>query len=87
MSNKIFYRQCRMKKEYKNGSSSEQVSYIPESYCQVGRVLKLRDAEGVWDNGWVVTSVSEHRHEDNELPDTHKAIRGHRNATGDSMKK
>lgn len=87
MSKSIFYRQCQLRKDNKDGSYMEQVSYIPEPYCQEGKVVKLRDSEGVWDNGWVVISASQHRHEDNELPDIHKAIRGHRQATGDSSKK
>lgn len=86
MSKHVFYRQCRLRKDYKNGSYSEQVSYIPEPFCVKGKVLKLRDADGVWDNGWVVMSASENRHADEELPDVHKSLRGHRKQTGDSDK-
>lgn len=57
------YRQCRLRKDYKDGSYTEQVSYIPEPFCKEGRVLKLRDPRtNTWDNGWVVTWVSEHSH-------------------------
>ena len=42
-----YYRQCRMRKNLKNGSYSEQTNYIPEPFCVKGKVLKLRDHEGV----------------------------------------
>lgn len=77
MSKKTYYRQCRLKK-----GNAEQVSYIPEPFCTEGRVLRLRDDNGVWTDGWLVTFAGKHRVED--LPDLHKEIRGHRKATGDS---
>ena len=50
------YRQCHLKKN--DGEHIwEQVSWIPEPYCVVGKVLKLRDEDGRWDNGWKVTSA------------------------------
>jgi hypothetical protein len=85
MGKEVFYRQCRLKKDLKNGSTSHQVSYIPEPFCTVGRVLKLRNEDGVWDNGWVVTEASSNRI--SEPPDIHKEIRGHRKTTGDSLPK
>lgn len=86
MSKQTYYRQCRMRKDNKDGSYSEQVSYIPEPFCKVGKVLKLRDEEGVWDNGWVVEFASEHKRLEEDLPDVHKDRKNHRKATGDSDK-
>ena len=86
MSKQVYYRQCHLKRDNKDGSFSEQTSYIPEPYCVKGKVLKLRDSEGVWENGWVVEFAGEHRRLDEDLPDVHKEIRGHRNSTGDSDK-
>ena len=74
-----------MRKDNKDGSYSEQVSYIPEPYCVKGKVLKLRDYTGEWDNGWIVTFASENRIL--EPPDVHKEIKGHRKKTGDSVPK
>lgn len=68
MRKKVFYRQCRLKKDNKDGSTSHQTSYIPEPFCVEGKVLKLKDNEGVWDNGWIVEWASENRTE--EVPDT-----------------
>ena len=83
----VYYKQCRMRKDNKNGSYSEQVSYIPEPYCVLNKVLKLKDENGNWDNGWVVTQVNESRVEDSKLPDYRQNVRNHRKATGDSLPK
>lgn len=67
--------------------NSFQTSYIPEEFAVLNKYLKLRDSEGVWDNGWQVIEVSSLRHADDSLPDYHYQIKQHRQATGDSMKK
>jgi len=82
----VYYKQCRLRKDYKDGSYSEQVSYIPEPFCVKNKVLKLKEGS-TWDNGWVVTFVSKDRVEGGKLPDSHVQIKGHRKATGDSEKK
>ncbi len=87
MSKQVFYRQCKLVKDLKNGATAHQTSYIPEPFCKVGRVLKLREEDGTWDNGWVVEEASSRKMAHDEMPDLHKDIRGHRQATGDSMKK
>lgn len=49
----LHYRQCHLKK--KDGNATlEQVSWIPEPFCVVGKVLKLKDDHGNWDDGWKV---------------------------------
>jgi len=55
-----FYRQCRLQK-FVGGHISEQVSYIPEPYCVVGRMLRLQADDGTWEDGWEVVSASERR--------------------------
>ncbi len=82
MAKDIYYRQCKMQKK-----NMFQTSYIPEEFAKLGKFLKLRDSEGEWDDGWKVIEVSSHRHLDNEVPDSHSAIKNHRKATGDSMPK
>ncbi|WP_164921247.1 hypothetical protein [Rhodopirellula baltica] len=37
-----------------------------------------------WVDGWVVESVGDVFVEDDQLPDSHKAIKKHRKSTGDS---
>jgi len=34
-----------------------QVSWIPADYATKGRLLKLRERGGEWDNGWIVEDV------------------------------
>jgi hypothetical protein len=77
------YRQCRLEKKTKSGKLC-QTSYIPEKYAFVGNILKLREEDGNWVNGWKVISAGELRE---ETPDFHKDIKGHRKATGDSLPK
>jgi hypothetical protein len=83
----IYYRQCRLHKTNNDGASLEQTSYIPEPYCTVGKVLKLKDADGKWDDGWVVTLAHPERRLAEDLPDPHNDIKHHRLATGDSERK
>jgi hypothetical protein len=85
MGKQVYYRQCRMRKNYEAGNYSEQVSYIPESFCIKGKVLKLRGSDNKWDDGWVVVGVSSNKVLDESIPDVHKGIRGHRKATGDCL--
>jgi len=61
-----------------------QVTYLPEKYAVVGKPLKLKGDNGIWTNGWVVKSAGELV---DEPPDWRKAIRKHREETGDDLPK
>lgn len=50
------YRQCRLVKRIRNGEMI-QVSYIPAEFAREGHVVKLREADGSWDDGWVIRLV------------------------------
>ena len=52
-----------------------------------GKVLKLRDEDGTWVNGWIVDSVSVDRRDGKDIPDAHELIKAHRRATGDAEPK
>lgn len=82
MAKTVYYRQCRLVKPTPTGAFV-QVSWIPDQFAEVGRVLKLR-SDGVWDDGWEVRGVGTNRLESNQVPDYHDLIRGHRRATGDA---
>jgi hypothetical protein len=56
MSKVIRYRQCRVVKRIPNGECI-QMSWLPAEFASVGKILKLRDDDGVWDDGWVVREV------------------------------
>lgn len=81
----IFYRQCHLVKPMEVGEL-RQMSWIPEQYAVLGKVLKLRQEE-TWVDGWVVATVSSTRLEEKLLPDSHKEIKSHRKKTGDAMQK
>jgi hypothetical protein len=84
MSKQCFYRQCRLEKKISTGVL-QQVSYIPEPFCVVGKILKLKENNG-WSNGWEVLSAGEKR-DGAVLPDPHQEIKNLRRATGDSLPK
>lgn len=51
----LFYRQCFLRKNVESGSLT-QVSWIPEPFCKVGKVLMLKEGE-IWEDGWMVISA------------------------------
>ena len=81
----IYYRQCVLEK-VDGKATLKTVSYIPEKFAIVGKTLKLKSDDDVWEDGWVVMAAGDKTSED-LVPDTHKAIKVHRKATGDSSKK
>lgn len=54
------YRQCLLCRKTADGEE-RQYSWIPEPFCVKGKVLKLKNDEGVWTNGWVVLEAWEPR--------------------------
>jgi len=56
MKRNTLYRQCRLVKKIREGESL-QVSYIPAEFAKEGRVVKLREDDGGWDDGWVIRIV------------------------------
>ncbi len=80
-----YYRQCRLEKGTSDGTL-QQTSWLPEQFARAGQVVRLRE-DSIWVDGWLVTTVSNTRLAESMLPDVHEAIKTHRNATGDSMKR
>lgn len=83
MSRNTKYVQCAMRRSIAGGSE-QTTSYIPAQFAKVGRVLKLREEDGHWVDGWVVENVCDVSVESDSVPDYRKAIRNHRKSTGDS---
>ena len=83
MARDVFYRQCRVVKRF-DGGELAQVSWLPEPYATAGRVLKLRDDDGAWDDGWVVVGAGARRLRPDQVPDFHDLVKAHRRATGDA---
>ncbi len=76
------YRQCVLQRQLT--SETATTSFIPEKFANVGEVLKLKDSNGNWTDGWVVKSAGQLV---DEPPDFRKAIKSHRKRTGDSLPK
>jgi hypothetical protein len=56
MAKKQPYKQCKLVR--KEGSSTHiEVSYIPTEFAKQGETVKLKQADGSWEDGWVVESV------------------------------
>jgi hypothetical protein len=87
MARKVFYRNCRLSNPQTDGRVLNLMSYIPEPYCVRGKVLKLRDEDGTWGDGWVVDVVGDERREGHDIPDAHDLIKAHLRATGDAEPK
>jgi hypothetical protein len=84
MASEVFFRQCRLVKRTATGELC-QVSWIPEPYASAGRVVKLRDSDGHWDDGWVVRSAGNNRLRADQVPDFHELSKAHLRATGDAQ--
>lgn len=76
---KAGYNQCHLR----NGNV-HQVAFIPEQFARKGATVKIRNEIGEWVDGWLVEFVGTWT---DKPPDINKAIRGHRDNTGDSLPK
>jgi hypothetical protein len=56
MKRNPLYTQCRLVKKIRDGESI-QTSYIPSEFAKEGRIVKIRDDDGGWDDGWVIRNV------------------------------
>ncbi|RJQ26116.1 hypothetical protein C4577_04240 [Candidatus Parcubacteria bacterium] len=56
MSKITFYYQCYLEKSIDVGFVS-QMSFIPEEFAKKGMLLKLKEDDGSWNNGWRVREV------------------------------
>lgn len=79
---KATYKQCNLEKKI-SGGICYQVAWIESKFAVVGKTVKIRQEDNSWDDGWLVKSASDE--EIDEAIDIHKAIRGHRKNTGDSL--
>lgn len=85
MTKQVKYRQCTLVKN-RRGVTFTKVSWIPSNFAKIKKILKLKYNDK-WEDGWEVVSASEKEVEEQHLPDSHKAIKGHRKMTGDSIPK
>lgn len=82
MARVVQYRHCRLVKPLPAGEKV-LVSWLPEQFAEVNRVLKLKHGDG-WEDGWVVRNVGATRLRGDQLPDFHELSKAHLRATGDA---
>lgn len=72
----MMYIQCKLQKE-----NRYQVSWIPEKFAVLNKILKLKENE-IWEDGWKVIEIGGLKLE--KVPHVPTLIRHHRKKTGDS---
>ncbi|MCC9607945.1 hypothetical protein LOC68_02500 [Blastopirellula sp. JC732] len=86
MTKQVRYVQCGLRRQLNDGTL-RATSYIPEQFAKQGGVLRLRDEQDQWTDGWIVEEVGLAILDSDDVPDSHKAIRAHRKQTGDSSRR
>jgi hypothetical protein len=82
------YKQCRLvKTDEKTQSTFTERAWIPQQFAKLMKVLKIKQTDGTWDDGWVVDHVGTMALKQSQLPDPHLTIKRHRRNTGDSLPK
>ena len=84
MKKEILYRQCGLRRELSADIALTQVSFIPAKFAKLNHIVRLKDGEGQWEDGWKVVHVGTGVDADH-LPDSHREIKAHRRMTGDSL--
>jgi len=74
------FTQCFLTKINLDGSTSNQMSFIPSEKANVGHYLKLKGMDGEWSNGWKVEFAGISLSED-QLSIYRDAHRTHRDGT------
>lgn len=83
MAKVVYYRQCRLIRPVPTGEQVV-VSWIPDLFADQDRVVKVKDADGVWSDGWRVAEVGSNRLPARDVPDFHELSKAHLRATGDA---
>lgn len=86
MTKNTRYIQCSLRRQVADGTL-RATSYLPQQFARPGGVVKLRDEQNKWTDGWIVEEVGQAILGLSEVPDAHKAIRAHRQQTGDSSRR
>ncbi len=78
------FRQCTLRRRESVGREVITTAFLPEKFARLEQVVKLRQADGVWSDGWRIEHIGTTM-EQYEMPDVHVGIRRHRQATGDAL--
>lgn len=79
MNDTDFHRQCKLSRQ-KNGKVEILVTWLPEEYAKVGKVLEIEMESGEWENGWAVCEVHT-RKKSKEVAERERDHRKHRSVS------
>lgn len=51
------YTQCRLEKPWQDIGSLVDIVWIPTKYAKLNKILKIKQEDASWDDGWTVTAV------------------------------
>ena len=54
---KVIYRQCGLVRDLGNDRTAGLVSYLPARFAKKNHIVKLKQDDGQWEDGWKVVSV------------------------------
>jgi hypothetical protein len=76
----IHYRQCRLTRS--RGRAVEQyTTWLPEPFAVAGAVVRLRDDDGDWGEGWDVAAVGPFTLSEDAMRKSERAYRKQRRAS------
>lgn len=76
MAKKVFYKQCTLCR-----GRSSTTSWLPEKFAVYHKYLKLKNADGTWENGWRVMSIGSQRWDQSYLMERSQDYRHQREAS------
>ena len=59
---KTTYRQCGLIRDLGNDRTVGLVSYLPVRFAKMNRIVKLKQDDGQWEDGWKVVSAVSYTH-------------------------
>jgi hypothetical protein len=63
------YKQCVLIKMISPFAAMRRIGWIPENFAQTGKILRLQDHKGRWDNHWTVEEVYDIIHDEQFIID------------------
>jgi hypothetical protein len=76
VAKKVFYKQCTLCR-----GSKSTTSWLPEKFAVHHKYLKLKNADGTWENGWRVMSIGSQRWDESYLNERSQDYRHQREAS------
>ena len=70
-------RQCRLEKPIESGGQRMMVTWLPEKFAKVNDIVKLKNEDDEWIDGWKIVTVGDTRitYEDsNKQSQAHKSM-------------